>query len=92
MSEGCERAGGVTGLLLTWGVRSMCAVRLRWLLRATGDVHFAELLGNPPLELTSSGMTHTCGTTFWARACAPLIRLWDRHRYLVAVRGCGDIV
>jgi hypothetical protein len=50
------------------------------LILLSGDVHFAELSGNPPIELTSSGMTHTCGTTFWARACAPLIRAFNRHR------------
>ncbi len=54
--------------------------RPKHLLLLSGDVHFAELLGNPPIELTSSGMTHTCGTTFWARACGPLIRAFPRHR------------
>jgi hypothetical protein len=37
------------------------------------------------LFILSSGMTHTCGTTFWARACAPLIRAFNRHRSLLLI-------
>lgn len=58
------------------------------LLLLSGDVHFAEILSaepkdpegaKTPLEITSSGMTHTCvGTALGA--CKVALLLYNRHR------------
>lgn len=53
----------------------------------SGDVHFAELLttkhprgqGHPPIEVTTSGMTHTCTQTALG-LCKYAIRMYHEHR------------
>jgi alkaline phosphatase D len=60
----------------------------------SGDVHFGEILDPFPeepnhntfLEITSSGLTHTCGKHVYGPVCEPLLRLFHRHRF----RGTSD--
>ena len=54
----------------------------------SGDVHHAEILSpqvrnkTTLLEVTSSGMTHTCATPSYGRVlCKPLLETFDAHRY-----------
>lgn len=60
----------------------------------SGDVHHAEILStnynNIPttfhdrqkmLEVTSSGMTHTCESPFYGPVCKPLLEFYNSHRY-----------
>jgi len=66
--------------------------RPRGLVVLSGDVHFAELLvtqleegreegeeGGEALEVTSSGMTHTCFATAMGM-CETAVQRYDRHR------------
>lgn len=65
--------------------------RPRGLVVLSGDVHFAELLATQPeegvedeegreaLEVTSSGMTHTCFATAMGM-CETAVQRYDRHR------------
>lgn len=47
----------------------------------SGDVHHAELLGaGPILEVTSSGMTHSCTGPFYGALCEPILDSFDTHR------------
>lgn len=55
----------------------------------SGDVHFGEILDPFPeepnhdtfLEITSSGLTHTCGKHVYGPVCEPLLQLFHRHRF-----------
>jgi len=76
----------------SWGHFPHAKQRLFRLLEATktkgvvflsGDVHFSELSGDPALgvvELTSSGMTHSCDTVWYAFACRWLLHRHHAHR------------
>lgn len=51
----------------------------------SGDVHHAEILDSTSagiLEVTSSGMTHTCATPIYGYyLCQPLLETFHAHRY-----------
>lgn len=51
----------------------------------SGDVHYAEVAGMvAPLEVTSSGITHTCATPFrglFRHVCGPMTRIYSEHRW-----------
>jgi alkaline phosphatase D len=64
------------------------------LVLLSGDVHHAEILdvraGLPPsnhdnggqfLEITSSGLTHSCTGPFYGKLCNPILDLFPAHRY-----------
>jgi len=61
----------------------------RGLVLLSGDVHFAEIstLFPPPksaqplVEVTSSGLTHSCETAFYGPICRPVLNAYSRHRY-----------
>ena len=47
----------------------------------SGDVHHAELLmARNLLEVTSSGLTHTCTKPFYGVVCEPLLKTFTKHR------------
>uniref|UniRef100_A0A7S2L2G1 PhoD-like phosphatase metallophosphatase domain-containing protein n=1 Tax=Leptocylindrus danicus TaxID=163516 RepID=A0A7S2L2G1_9STRA len=47
----------------------------------SGDVHHAELLGaGPILEVTSSGMTHSCTGPFYGVLCEHILDSFNTHR------------
>ena len=56
----------------------------------SGDVHHAEMFGPKHfttskrlLEVTSSGMTHTCATPLYGYyLCQPLLETFDAHRFI----------
>lgn len=75
----------------SWGHFPMELRRLVGVLRRTtpsnlfilsGDVHFAEALGakGEILEFTSSGLTHSIGTTFHSPASIPIASSYDENR------------
>eukprot|EP01062_Namystynia_karyoxenos_P010574 TRINITY_DN13751_c0_g1_i1.p1 TRINITY_DN13751_c0_g1~~TRINITY_DN13751_c0_g1_i1.p1 ORF type:complete len:494 (+),score=131.21 TRINITY_DN13751_c0_g1_i1:87-1484(+) len=76
----------------SWGHFPSERRRLLELLRAnrsrgvtqlvSGDVHYAELLGtgSHPLEVTTSGMTHTCTGPWYGRVCPVMLRTYPKHR------------
>lgn len=62
----------------------------------SGDVHFAEISSshpnygqtstndktiNPLLEVTSSGLTHTCTGAIYGPMCKPILNMFSDHRY-----------
>jgi alkaline phosphatase D len=49
----------------------------------SGDVHSAEVLGQPGfLEITSSGLTHHCGQPRgYGQLCRPILETFTQHRY-----------
>ena len=60
----------------------------------SGDVHYAELLGSREegvdargagmLEITSSGLTHSCGDSGLGKLlCGTILRLFGGHRYVL---------
>lgn len=48
----------------------------------SGDVHHSETasLPNGLVEVTSSGLTHTCATPFYGFVCLPMLRFFGDHR------------
>mmetsp|Transcript_7783 Transcript_7783/g.12377 ORF Transcript_7783/g.12377 Transcript_7783/m.12377 type:complete len:215 (+) Transcript_7783:652-1296(+) len=50
------------------------------LILLSGDVHHAEIAGNPALEVTSSGLTHTCSTPWWGAVCGWITSQYGSHR------------
>lgn len=52
----------------------------------SGDVHHAEILdplsnqGFPLVEVTSSGLTHTCQKHIYGAMCEPLLKTFNTHR------------
>jgi len=50
----------------------------------SGDVHHAELIsighGDELLEVTSSGLTHSCKDPFYGRLCKPILESFSSHR------------
>ena len=73
-------------------LRALADNRPHGLALISGDVHFAELLRYPPaaavagtvdeyvLEVTSSGLTHTCMGVFAGRACPAILDAYRAHR------------
>ena len=69
--------------------------RPRGLLLLSGDVHYAEILqtragargAGVPLEVTSSGMTHTCGELL--SVCRWLLEWYPTHRWAPPGGGSG---
>lgn len=49
----------------------------------SGDVHHGEILGhaNHFLEVTSSGLTHTCQKHAYGGLCQPLLNIFHKHRF-----------
>ena len=78
-------------------LRLLERTRPRGAVFLSGDVHYAELLGvgdggisslpggSGVLEVTSSGLTHSCGDgkIGWL-LCGTILRLFDGHRYISA--------
>ena len=60
--------------------------RPRGLLLISGDVHFGEMAASAPgdagtLEVTSSGLTHSCTTPLWGRfTCQSIVATLGKHR------------
>jgi alkaline phosphatase D len=58
------------------------------LVLLSGDVHHAEILDPSPsnkstfLEVTSSGLTHSCTMPFYGKLCEPLLTRFGTHRRL----------
>ena len=49
----------------------------------SGDVHYAELAalpGGQVVEITSSGLTHSCTSPFWGGVCPDILSLFGSHR------------
>ena len=50
-------------------------------LLLSGDVHHGELLRVDPVwEITSSGLTHDCGSPIYGFVCQPLLQAFDHNR------------
>lgn len=47
----------------------------------SGDVHHADLIGVPPIEITSSGMTHTLAGPWYGRILELITCFYSSHRY-----------
>lgn len=56
----------------------------------SGDVHHGEILDSSvgikrsmgkTIEVTSSGMTHSCVDPFYGGLCEPILKKWSRHRF-----------
>jgi PhoD-like phosphatase len=57
------------------------------LVLLSGDVHHAEILDPAPnrhktsfVEVTSSGLTHSCTMPFYGKLCEPLLKQFATHR------------
>lgn len=63
-------------------LRILKAFDLRGLVLLSGDVHHAEILtdGAGLLEMTSSGMTHTCTMPWFGFFCRWMLRAFPSHR------------
>mmetsp|Transcript_12103 Transcript_12103/g.22651 ORF Transcript_12103/g.22651 Transcript_12103/m.22651 type:complete len:478 (+) Transcript_12103:66-1499(+) len=56
----------------------------------SGDVHHGEILDSSvgvkksmgrTIEVTSSGLTHSCTDPFYGSLCEPILNKWSKHRY-----------
>lgn len=58
----------------------------------SGDVHHGEILGTPNefIEVTSSGMTHSCVDPFYGFLCEKMLRTYSSHRYSFHSHGNGS--
>lgn len=64
-------------------LRLLSDTRPSGLVIISGDVHHAEFIApshSDLLEVTSSGLTHSCTTPFFGFMCVPLLNLYHRHR------------
>jgi hypothetical protein len=52
----------------------------RGLVVVSGDVHHADLIGVPPIEITSSGMTHTLAGPWYGPVLESITRFYSSHR------------
>jgi alkaline phosphatase D len=58
----------------------------------SGDVHHGEISGaqHQFIEVTSSGMTHSCVDPFYGVMCGKMLRTYSSHRYHLGDVGTGD--
>jgi alkaline phosphatase D len=58
----------------------------------SGDVHHGEILGGPNqfIEVTSSGMTHSCVDPIYGFLCEKMLRSYSSHRYSFYSHGNGS--
>ena len=65
-------------------LRLLLKYRPSGLLLLSGDVHFAELTGGrgdeEALEVTSSGMTHSCSSAWYGFLCTLVMNAYHSHR------------
>eukprot|EP00037_Helgoeca_nana_P007988 m.71651 g.71651 ORF g.71651 m.71651 type:complete len:471 (+) comp18653_c0_seq1:297-1709(+) len=66
-------------------VRLLQEHRPRGLLLLSGDVHIGEMAASAPgnagtLEVTSSGLTHSCSGSIVGATCGPILDTYRKHR------------
>ena len=70
--------------------------RPKGLIILSGDVHYGEIAAlhdGRPIEITSSGLTHSCGSAFWGALCPWILAFFSAHRrFVMGVDGGGALV